>query len=155
LKEWIKTNKTNNEYNEIFIGDAGAYCKFVGRNEKCEKVKKIVKDKKGKEIPPYENLMKKLDEIGYIEYRLKMKNIELLEKNKPLDIFKQDDKNRFFLAPLSYINAVLALPHQFHFNELVKILDNVKAKFSFLNQNDDGYANIEKVKEILKFRMPY
>ena len=54
------------------------------------------------------------------------------------------------------INSNGVIPYQLHLMELEQILANASKHYAFLNQADDtGLSVKEKIKQILKFRIPY
>ncbi len=48
------------------------------------------------------------------------------------------------------------IPYQLYWIELVRILENAAVHYPFLSEKDsDGYTNVEKIKSIFSFKIPY
>ncbi len=92
-----------------------------------------------------------------------------LKKNLSLDSIECDcEEDKIFLADiLERINSGTfmpkqvntdnrVIPYQLYYKELEMILENAEKHYSFLSDiDDDGYSNIEKIKSIFKFKIPY
>lgn len=82
-------------------------------------------------------------------------NVDIDEFNKEKDnILSEIENNNFLLKIRSFENSLL--PNQLYLKELDRILQVNKQKYDFLNKVDEnGLSNAEKIKQIVKFRVPY
>lgn len=129
LKEIIKKYAPK-KYQEIFKSKTGLYSKYAGHKNSEKRIKR--------DDEFYKKIKNILKEIGNDSENL----IEKIE-------------NETFMPLQTYLdNSVI--PHQIHFAELEKILEKASNNHPFLKAKDsDNISNIDKIKSIFKFRIPY
>lgn len=138
LKEAIKTYAPD-KYESFFHSDEkGSYSSYTG---------KIHGD----------HVVKRVKRTGTDEFYKKIKN--LLEKVPKDDehvkhILDAIENDSFMPLLKSFRNGTI--PYQMNKIELDAILANCSKNFEFLEKKDpDGFSATEKIKELLKFRVPY
>lgn len=139
LKEFVKKECDIAKYNKIFKANDinGNYASYVKQSKTKSKKLEIAKNCTQEEL--YKFLKKELPNSDSEEYSYIQKEIGF-EKFLP----KQINKN----------NGII--PYQMHLEELDIILENASKAYSFLNEKDEmGFTNIEKIKKLLTFRIPY
>ncbi len=138
LKEAIKAFAPD-KYDSFFHSDdEGSYSRYTGKihdNHKHEKVKRTNTDtfyKKIKDLlaqAPKDN-----EDVAYV--------------------FSAIENDTFLPLLSSFRNGTI--PWQVNNAELIAILENATKSFPFLSKPDkDGFTAVAKIKEILKFRVPY
>lgn len=146
LRETIYKYANKKEYN-LFFNDKKSkesYAAYIGSVKKNGK--KYTLSRCSKEV-----FLKKINNIFK---NLEIKNIKEEEKNRIEEIQKRIEQGEFLPLQRSSDNQVI--PHQINEVELEKILENASSYFPFLNQKDrDGISNIEKIKKLFVFRIPY
>ena len=153
LKYYIKKNPALCEkYNEIFKKSAGDLKNYVAYTYQLSGLRKDA------ELP--KEKAKKEDFYKYLESVLKIKSLaEQSFDDKDESAFWKDVANRmaegtFLPKQVNTDNRVI--PYQLYYVELERILENAANHYPFLSEVDsDGYKNIDKLKSIMKFRIPY
>ena len=144
MKKYLKKDKYRSFFNDE--NEKESYSAYIGHVIKNNK-KYHTKDRIDQEdFSKY--VGKILDEIE--------KNTDIsAEDKKILENLKIDNNNQsIFPLQRSTDNAVI--PNQVHTLELDKILENASKHYDFLNEKDsDSLTNLDKIKSIMKFRIPY
>lgn len=90
-------------------------------------------------------------------YKYVKKDLESINNEEAKDetkyFLEKIDNGTFLLRSNSPKNG--AIPHQLHFDELAKILNNQNKYYPFLNEISDDLSNIEKIYKIFNFKRPY
>ncbi|MCF0141434.1 MAG: type II CRISPR RNA-guided endonuclease Cas9, partial [Mogibacterium sp.] len=142
LKQFIKKYLPEN-YNEIF------------RNPKNDKEKNYVAysyNTKNANVIPKSKASKE-EFCDYIKKIVKDVSPENKDAEAYADMMERLDRYSFMPKQVDGDNRVI--PYQLYYDELKKILDNAKAYLTFLNEEDDGISNIDKLLGIFEFRIPY
>ena len=130
----------------------------LSEDKKVELYTAIFKEDKDKGSN-YVNYIRKSDEgkgCNYEDFKnFLVKELAKLEESAAKEEILRDLELELFL-PLQRTKDNSVVPYQIHKEELVKILDNAAKYHKFLNEKDDsGYSIIEKVIQLLEFRIPY
>ena len=130
----------------------------LSEDKKVELYSAIFKEDKDKGTN-YVNYIRKSEEGKGCNYedlkKFLVKELAKLEESSAKEEFLRDLELELFL-PLQRTKDNSVVPYQIHKEELVKILDNAAKYHKFLNEKDDsGYSIIEKVIQLLEFRIPY
>lgn len=137
--------------------------------EKYDRFFRVEKGEDGKYINNYANYIgsNRTDGVGhrfgkcsiedfykFIRNELGIKANVIYEDAFLNEINEKMTNNVYFLKQNSTSNGVL--PYQLNELELDAIIDNQKEYYPFLSQLDEeGYSNIEKIKSLLTFKIPY
>ena len=130
----------------------------LSEDKKVELYSAIFKEDKDKGTN-YVNYIRKSEEgkgCNYEDFKkFLVKELAKLEESSAKEEILRDLELELFL-PLQRTKDNSVVPYQIHKEELVKILDNAAKYHKFLNEKDDsGYSIIEKVIQLLEFRIPY
>ena len=130
----------------------------LSEDKKVELYSAIFKEDKDKGTN-YVNYIRKSEEGKGCNYedlkKFLVKELAKLEESSAKEEILRDLELELFL-PLQRTKDNSVVPYQIHKEELVKILDNAAKYHKFLNEKDDsGYSIIEKVIQLLEFRIPY
>lgn len=140
LKKVVK-NYIPDKYKEIFLDNKNDknYCAYVGICKKSNKKMEVAKKCTQEDLCKYLEKILKGIKTEDVDYKYIMREVE----------------NRNFLPKqINRDNGVI--PYQMNLEELEIILENASKYLCFLNNVDEtGLSNKEKIKEILKFRIPY
>jgi CRISPR-associated endonuclease Csn1 len=132
---------TPDSYDSFFhSGDVGMFSSYVGKihDRSKSREKRVEKCKTEDFYKSVEKLLKRMD-----------------PEDKDVKAIEEAIGNDAFLPLLSsFRNGIV--PYQVNYFELNAILDKAKCSFTFLNNVDEeGLSNIDKIKAIMKFRIPY
>jgi len=130
----------------------------LSEDKKVELYSAIFKEDKDKGTN-YVNYIRKSEEGKGCNYedlkKFLVKEVAKLEESSAKEEILRDLELELFL-PLQRTKDNSVVPYQIHKEELVKILDNAAKYHKFLNEKDDsGYSIIEKVIQLLEFKIPY
>ncbi|MGY3816492.1 type II CRISPR RNA-guided endonuclease Cas9 [Gemella taiwanensis] len=130
----------------------------LSEDKKVELYAAIFKEDKDKGSN-YVNYIRKSDEgkgCNYEDFKnFLVKELAKLEESAAKEEILRDLELELFL-PLQRTKDNSVVPYQIHKEELIIILDNAAKYHKFLNEKDDsGYSIIEKVIQLLEFRIPY
>jgi CRISPR-associated endonuclease Csn1 len=144
LKKFVKENFSKEIFDQIFRKyEANNYVAYSANICNCnEDDKKSFKKCKSQE--DFCKYLKKLLRLSEEPYKSKIGE----------EIYKKIENNSFLPKQVNNENRVI--PYQVYYFELKKILDNASVYLPFLNEKDsDGYVTKEKIKSIMRFRIPY
>ncbi|MCI8770555.1 MAG: type II CRISPR RNA-guided endonuclease Cas9 [Lachnospiraceae bacterium] len=85
-----------------------------------------------------------------------LNNFSCPEEDKQIvdELLAEIDNGTLF--PKQSIRDNGVIPYQLHERELIKILENAASYYPFLmNKDSNGYTQIEKIRSIFRFRIPY
>lgn len=138
LKKAIKTYASDKYENFFHSDEDGSYSRYTGKihdNRKHEKVKRSNTDDFYKKIRTLlDKAPKENEDVHYV--------LSAIENDSFLPLLS------------SFRNGTI--PWQVNNAELIAILNNSAKNFAFLSQPDkDGFTAETKIKELLKFRVPY
>ena len=130
----------------------------LSEDKKVELYSAIFKEDKDKGTN-YVNYIRKSEEgkgCNYEDFKkFLVKELAKLEESSAKEEILRDLELELFL-PLQRTKDNSVVPYQIHKEELIIILDNAAKYHKFLNEKDDsGYSIIEKVIQLLEFRIPY
>lgn len=91
----------------------------------------------------------------HIKKMIEKVEVEVEECDQALfqDMFERLEVNTFLPKQRNTDNSVV--PHQLYEYELIKILENASKYLPFLNETSDGLRNMDKIRAIFIFRIPY
>lgn len=151
LKGFIK-KYYKSQYYDLFrnpnkkITGYSQYVDSVSTNGRKFPVTQVVSDR------TRENFYKDLEKIIKSEPEIDVSNDEnyVILKNK---ILRKIENQTYLLKQRVKENNVF--PYQLYLKELKKILEVSATKYAFLNDKDEYGTNIDKILQILSFRVPY
>ncbi len=110
--------------------------------------------KNGKKVP-IDKKCTKADFYSFLKKTLNKINFEDEKEREIAESIINEIENETFL-PKQVISDNGVIPYQLHEAELDRILKNAALYYPFLSEKDDeGYTNMDKIKAIFKFRIPY
>ena len=91
----------------------------------------------------------------HIKKMIEKVEVEVEECDQALfqDMFERLEVNTFLPKQRNTDNSVV--PHQLYEYELIRILENASKYLPFLNETSDGLRNMDKIRAIFVFRIPY
>ncbi|MBT2582940.1 type II CRISPR RNA-guided endonuclease Cas9 [Planococcus sp. ISL-109] len=143
LKSLLDKSFGEKIYRSYFISDKNSQREFQ-KTHKYEVLCKL--DRFNKEKKYVENFYKELKKL--LEDKLKKQDTNVNEKNEMERIIQAIDSDQFLQKQKGIQNA--AIPHQNNLYEAEQILRNQQAHYPFITNEW-----IEKVKQIIAFRIPY
>lgn len=148
LKQFVKKYAPK-EYDNIFRNTEEELCNYVAYSYNFNSVKKDSK------LPK-----KKCDNKEFCDYlKKKLKLDSILCDCEQDRLFLEEMKVRIVngtFMPKQVVSDNRVIPYQVYFAELKKILNFAKVHYPFLEEKDtEGYSNIDKLKSIFTFRVPY
>lgn len=135
LKKFVKENLGNIVYKEIFVetkDKVANYSAYIGMTKV-----------NGKKVQIEGKVCTRDDFYAF----LRKKVIQQLDDTKTAYLREEMEKETFLPKLVTTDNGVI--PNQVHYDELCRILENLKEKLPILAENE------EKIKQIFKFRIPY
>ena len=142
LKSLIKRFQDKNVYNQMFRNDEikENYVNYVRTNLVANEKKHVS--------------YKKVTKIDFYKYVKKVVNSIDNQDIQEIKYILNEIENDNFLPKLKTRNNAI-LPYQLHHDELKIILDNCSKFYPFLKDEEDGLTNIDKIKQVHTFRIPY
>ena len=141
LKKLAKKYCTQSQYNDFFhSAGKGLFSSYIGKNHDRNKSKEYrVRRSSTEEF--YKEVKKLLDKMD--------------QTDPDVACIREAMENDSFMPLLSsFRNGVV--PYQVNMIELNAILDKAKENFGFLDrEEEDGLSPCEKIKAIMKYRIPY
>lgn len=144
LKKFVRENFSKEIFNQIFRKyEANNYVAYSANVSNCnEDDKKSFKKCKSQE--DFCKYLKKVLRLSEEPYKSKIGD----------EIYNKIENSSFLPKQVNNENRVI--PYQVYYFELKRILDNASVYLPFLNEKDsDGYVTKEKIKSIMRFRIPY
>lgn len=135
------------KYYEMFRKSGKELCNYTAYSYN-------VKSMKGKELPKEKATQE--DFCAFLKKSLKLDKMEVDSEDQEFfeKMKKEVEENTFLPKQINIDNRVI--PHQLYLVELIKILENAGKHYpSLLEEDEDGYRNIDKLISIFKFRIPY
>ena len=142
LKELVKKYLPLEQYERFFhSAEKGLFSSYVGKNHDNRKSKGSSRVKKTSVDDFYKEVKKLLDKMNQTD-------------SDVIYILEAIENDSFLPLLSSFRNGVI--PYQVNMIELEEILKKAEESFPFLNQTDaDGLSPKDKIKAIMKFRIPY
>ena len=138
------------KYYEIFRKSAKELCNYTAYSYNVKSVNKK------EEFPK-----KKADKKDFYDYLRKTLQLDKLVCDEEDQAFYEDMMERMSQDHASFLPKQVdtdnrVIPYQLYMVELEIILENAGKHYPFLlHVDEDGYSNIEKLKSIFKFKIPY
>ena len=149
LKKFVSKYYDNETYNEIFRYAKKDLSNYTAYSKNYKSVKTDSKEWNNKNVTKY-------DFCDYLKKKLTLDKVDVSEEDESTKEYLIDGITNYTFMPKQVNGDNRVIPYQLYYKELIIILDNAAKHYSFLNEKDNnGYINIDKLKSIFTFKIPY